>query len=155
MTADDRPALVFGRREGSQLRLLLSWTLDPATAIVLDEVSVPPSVATLSEVTHFEVSVTKDGEHGLGVAWRPLTEHNPKASWKQSAEAEVRWVTVEPAGVSTPVQRTPSMARPLMGHSGIGPWGPVVNRAKGRAIWSKSLLCLGRRHDDPRSASDR
>ena len=155
LTADDRPALVFLRRDAGRLRLLVSWSLDPATATPLDEVEVPIAVATLSQRSGLAVSVAADGKHGLGVAWRPLTDRSSTGSWTVPTAGEVRWLTVEPDGPATRPRRHATKAQPLGFYSGIGPYGLSGNGLKagvlgGRAFfaWIEGSAIVGVRSTD-------
>ena len=155
LTADDRPALVFLRRDAGRLRLLLSWSLDPSTATPLDEVEVPIAVAKLSQRSGVAVSVAADGKHGLGVAWSPLTDRSSTGSWTVPTAGEVRWLTVEPDGPMTRPRRHATTAQPLGFYSGHGPYGLAGNGLKagvlgGRAFfsWIEGAAIMGVRSTD-------
>jgi hypothetical protein len=153
--ADDRPALLLLRRGEGHLRLLLSWSLDPSATVLLDEVEASVAAAKLSQWTGVEISTAADGEHGLGVAWRPLTDHKSDASWDRSATAEIRWMTAEPSGPPSRPQRHSTMAQPLGFRSGHGPWGLArsglrASQLGGRAFfaWTEGSEILGARSTD-------
>ena len=155
LTAVDRPALVFVRRDSGRLRLLLSWSLDPSTAILLDEVDVPIAVAKLSQRTGLSVSGAADGKGGLGVAWRPLTDRSSIGAWTVPTAGEVRWLTVEPEGSTSRPRRHATKLHPLGFYSGIGPYGLAGNGLKagvfgGRAFfaWIEGADIVGARSTD-------
>jgi len=155
LTADDRPALVFLRRDAGILRLLLSWSLDPSTAILLDEVEVPIEVAKLSQRTGVAISVAADGKRGVGVAWRPLTDRSSTGAWTVPTAGEVRWLTVEPEGPATHPRRHATNAQPRGFYGGHGPYGLAGNGLRagtfgGRAffVWIEGADIVGVRSTD-------
>jgi hypothetical protein len=147
LTADDRPALVFVRRDAGHLRLLLSWSLDPSTAILLDEVEVPIEVAKLSERTGLAISVAGDGKRGLGIAWRPLTDPSSTGKWTVPTAGEVRWLIVEPGGSPTRPHRHATKLQPLGFYTGIGPYGLAGNGLKAGVFAGRALFAWMERGD--------
>lgn len=154
LTADDKPALVFLRRRGGRVRLWLSWSLDPSNAILIDEVSVPVSVAKRTQQTGASVSVAPDGDRGLGIAWRPLTGTNPSALG--DVPAEVRWLIINPDGGIDGPRRFATVAQQSTFFSGIdGPWpltrnGLQAASLEGRAffVWNEQNDVVGVRSTD-------
>jgi hypothetical protein len=145
-TATGRVALVFARNEDARLRLFVSWSLDPADAVVLDEVEVPAPVAALSDLTGYDLAATADGTDALAIAWRPLTdaEYTDVGSQVQPpstpARAEVRWLVVRPDATPTPVHRHATTAQPLGGVTGIGPWSLYPNGMKASTLGGRAFF---------------
>ena len=155
LTADDKPALVYLRRDGGRLRLMLSWSLDLATAIPLDEVEVPIAVAELSQRSGVSVSVAADGDRGIGLAWRPLTDQSSTGSSTVLTAAEVRWLTFEPSGPATRIRQYSTKAEPVSFRSGIGPYGLAGNGLKASILdghaffaWIEGADIVGLRSTD-------
>ncbi|MCA9692010.1 MAG: hypothetical protein KC636_20580 [Myxococcales bacterium] len=161
LTADERPALLWVAREEERLRVLLSWSLAPAEAIVLDQVTLPIAVAELAEITDTGLSAAADGPRGLGFAWRPITDTafldvgSAESPPQTPAAAEVRWGTIAPDGEPGPSYSHKTRAQPLGGTSGVGPWplsgnGLQASRVGGRAtfVWDEADAVYGARSID-------
>lgn len=155
LTADDRVAVLYPRREGGKLQLLLSWLGTPPGTVLLDEVITSPAVAELSHRSLLAIAVAPDAGRGLGVAWRPLVESNSTGSWTQPAAAEVRWLTVDADGQTSAPHRQSTTAEALAFTTGTGPYGLAGNGLKasvlgGRAFfaWFDGTKLVGTRAPD-------
>jgi hypothetical protein len=140
LTADDRAGLVFLRRQGGRLQLVLSWAATPTNEVIVDEVIVPVAVAELSQRSHVSISVAPEGKDGLGVAWRPLVDTDASGSWTHTAAAEVRWLTVGPDGRRTSLHRHATTAEPLSFHTGLGPYGLQGNGLTAGVLEDRALF---------------
>lgn len=146
LTADDRPALVFSERDGGRLRLMVSWTLDRAGAVEVDSVELPVPVAELSERTGADLTIAADGASDLAVGWRVLADASFTNVGTASeppgapAGAEVRWRTISPDGALGDVHRASTVAQPLAGVSGIGPWGLAPCGLKASTLGGRAIF---------------
>jgi hypothetical protein len=128
LAADDHPALVFAKRESDRISLMLSWNLGTGKAVEIDRVSVPGQVAKIALDSRVPIAVAADGEHELGIAWRPLTTTKKIGSYDwdhfnrpgpETVDAEVRWVVVSPSGAEGGIHHARTTASPVTVFGGM------------------------------------
>jgi len=149
LTADDRIAVAWLERDGGSLRVKL--TLDPIASepmvVDVDEVVLPEAVAALSQRSTVDLALAGDGPDGVAIAWRPLADAGyadvgDRGTPPQTpCGAEVRWLAVSSDGKpSGSPRRHSTLAHPLGGVSGIGPWGLTGNGMKATRIGGRAAF---------------
>jgi len=135
LDAAERPVAAWVEREAGVVRVRVTFDLDPAHAVTADEVTLPEPVAALSVRSRVNLAIAAEGD-GVALAWRPLadasftdvgTAMRPPTT---PCAAEVRWLLLERDGSHAEPERHPTRAHPLLGTSGIGPWGLTGNGMK-------------------------
>lgn len=146
VAADGTPVLAWVDREGEHLRVHVAWDLDVEHARVVDDVTLPEPVAELSLITRSGLAVAADGEHGIGLAWRPLSDPDlddvgsPGAPPQTPSAAQVRWMVVAPDGARSEVRTHATIAQPLGGTTGIGPWPLSGNGMKAGRLGARAVF---------------
>jgi len=115
--------------------------------VSIDHVAVPPLAVDLALRSSTNLRVAAEGTDRIAVAWRPLVPKDGEAVDVGSSStpplaptsAEVRIFTAHPRGTTLPRVHT-TLALPLMGTSGVGPWplsgnGMVSTTLAGHAVF--------------------
>lgn len=143
-TADDRLAVAWLERDGGTLRVRVRFGDEPPRTV--DEVTMPAPVAALSERSRVDLALAAHGERGLGVAWRPLDDPDLGDVGSASvppttpADAQVRWLVVEPDGVVDGPRSVRTVARTLGGVTGVGPWALRGNGMKAATLAGRAVF---------------
>ncbi|RYE71961.1 MAG: hypothetical protein EOO81_04620 [Oxalobacteraceae bacterium] len=151
LTAEDRPALVFLRRDEARLGLWLSWSLDPGSATQVDGVQMTGSMAELSARSNISLAVAADGSRGIAIAWRPLTDRASDGPGERATSAEVRWLIVEPDGRIDGPRSAETTAEPSMWTTGrLTGNGMQAGTMAGHAFfaWRHGMEIVGVRSSD-------
>jgi hypothetical protein len=152
VTDDRAVGVVLLERDGNQLRIDVWWAAPKrpwSTPHTIDSVTLPPMAVELSVRTTVDLAATWHGLDSIAVAWRPLA---PKDGEKidpgttarppmRPASAEVRIVVARGLGgaVGAPSVH-PTVAAPLMGTSGVGPWPLHANGMRAATLRQRALF---------------
>lgn len=152
VTDDRTVGVAVLQRNENELRIDVWWTAPKhpwSIPQTIDSVTLPPMAVELSVRTTVDLAATWHGTDSIAVAWRPLA---PKPGERVDAgttarppmkpvSAEVRIVLARGFGGPVgPPSIHPTVAAPLMGTTGIGPWPLHANGMRAATLRQRALF---------------